>query len=104
MLNRNMTHPCKKVRYFHVVGGGCFGSQYLRWLLRARDRGKLQFEKIFAVDRDPNCRLSQEGTDLASVQLVNADWVDYLAKLLLSEAAEGRAAEDHWVPSPLSPH
>lgn len=94
----------KKVRRFHVVGGGCFGSQYARWLLRARSRGMVEFEKILAVDRDPRCRLAVEGPRDEALEVVASDWVDYLERLLLAEEPGGASAEDHWVPSPLSPH
>ena len=91
-------------RHFHVVGGGCFGSQYVRWLLRARSRGMLQFEKIFAIDRDAQCRLQREGPKDPSLEIVTSDWVDYLTRLLLAQGPQAPLAEDHWVPSPLSPH
>lgn len=93
----------KYVRRFHVVGGGCFGSQYVRWLLRARSRGMVGFEKILAIDRDPNCRLAAEGPREEGLEIVASDWIDYLTGLLLAEDP-GSLAEDHWVPSPLSPH
>jgi hypothetical protein len=100
-----MVEKRKKIaRHFHVVGGGCFGSQYVRWLLRARSLGMLEFEKIFAVDRDPNCRLAQAGPRDASLQLVTADWLDYLTELLLARDAQALPDPDQWVPSPLSPH
>ncbi|MCC6273878.1 MAG: hypothetical protein IT572_10465 [Deltaproteobacteria bacterium] len=92
----------KRVRYFHVVGGGCFGSQSVRWLMRARSRGMLAFDRIFAVDRDPDCRLAVEGPREEGVEVVVSDWVDYLEGKLLAQEDDG--AEDHWVPSPLSPH
>jgi len=94
----------KQARHFHVVGGGCFGSQYVRWLLRARSLGMVAFEKIFAVDRDPACRLAKEGPQDPALQLVQADWVDYCSELLLRDDSEAEVQNDHWVPSPLSPH
>lgn len=94
----------KEVGSFHVVGGGCFGSQYARWLLRARERGMLAFERIVAIDRDPQCRLLREGPYDPSLEVVQADWVEYLCGLLLSDAEVPVAPQDHWVPSPLSPH
>lgn len=94
----------KKVRHFHVVGGGCFGSQYVRWLLRARARGMLSFQKIFAVDRDPDCLLKREGPQDGDLEMVTVDWVDYLEGLLLAGHSPVDDIEDHWVPSPLSPH
>lgn len=94
----------KEARYFHVVGGGCFGSQYVRWLLRARSLGMVAFEKIFAIDRDPACRLAEHGPADPALQLVTADWVEYFGDLLLRSEPEADFQKDHWVPSPLSPH
>ncbi|HCU25860.1 MAG TPA: hypothetical protein DF383_12655 [Deltaproteobacteria bacterium] len=94
----------KQARFFHIVGGACFGSQYARWLLRARSLGMLQLERIFAVDRDPDCRLLREGPHDAAISVVCSDWVDYLTRLLLNQATPETVAADHWVPSPLSPH
>lgn len=87
---------------FHVVGGGCFGSQYVRWLLRARDLGRVAFDAIRAVDRDPHCKLARKGPRDPSLEVVTADWIDYAAALL--ERPEAETARDQWVPSPLSPH
>lgn len=42
-----------------VVGGGCYGSYYLRQLTRARDAGALEYERILVVDRDPACRVAR---------------------------------------------
>lgn len=93
-----------KVRYFHVVGGGCYGTQYVKWLLRARRLQMVDFEKIVSVDRDPRCRLSGDLPAEASVVLANRDWVDYLTGYLRDHLENVDAAEDQWVPSPLSPH
>lgn len=93
----------KQVRNFHVVGGGCFGTQYVRWLLRARSLGMVEFEKVYAVDRDPQCRLTREVTLMPRVERVESDWEEYLSALLL-KGSDASLAEDHWVPSPLSPH
>lgn len=88
---------------FHVVGGGCFGSQYSSWLLRAHKLGWLDFEKIRIVDHDPRCAWAKVKGDQEKVQLVCADWVDYFADLL-GQAGDPARALDHWVPAPLSPH
>lgn len=42
-----------------VVGGGCYGSYYVRQLTRARDAGALRYERIVVVDRDPHCRVAR---------------------------------------------
>src|SRR4051812_30015726 len=41
-----------------LIGGGCYGSYYLRQLTRARDAGALTYERLVVVDRDPRCRVA----------------------------------------------
>lgn len=99
--------PQKKpieVGRFHIVGGGCFGSQYLRWLLRARALGWLQCEGIEVIDRNPQCLAMREGLIRAAVRLHEVDWVDYFSQYLVKNYSDEAAARDHWIPSPLSPH
>lgn len=91
-----------KLGTFHVVGGGCFGSQYVRWLLKAKSQGKVEFDRVRAIDRDRHCKLARKGPQDPSLEIVTADWIEYAAALLQRPAAE--TAADHWVPSPLSPH
>ncbi len=92
------------VRYFHGVGGGCFGSQYAHWLLRARDLGWLEFSEIRLIDRDPHCLWQQKARGSVGVQLQVQDWTDYLADYLVTHLQDSEARRDHWIPSPLSPH
>lgn len=40
-----------------VVGGGCYGSYYLRQLTRAVAAGALTCDRVVVVDRDPGCQL-----------------------------------------------
>ncbi len=94
----------ERVRNFHVVGGGCFGTQYVKWLLRAKDKGMIKFEKVIAIDRNPECRLTREVPQDDGVVLVKRDWVDYFSDLLLNEFQNPDSRWDHWVPAPLSPH
>src|SRR5215210_128458 len=42
-----------------VVGGGCYGSYYVRQLSRAAEAGALTWERLVVVDRDPNCRVAR---------------------------------------------
>src|SRR3954468_6789507 len=42
-----------------VVGGGCYGSYYVRQLSRAADAGALSWERLVVVDRDPECRVAR---------------------------------------------
>ncbi len=92
------------VRYFHGVGGGCFGSQYAQWLLRARDLGWLEFSGIRLIDHNPHCLWEQKALGGIGVELVVQDWTDYLADYLVNQLQAPEARQDHWIPSPLSPH
>lgn len=93
-----------KVRDFHVVGGGCFGSQYTRWLLRARKLGWLEFEHIWVIDKKRDCLAARENLCGGPVQLKQMDWVEYFSGYLRDNHQVPSSSGDHWVPSPLSPH
>jgi len=102
-MSPNLQKPIQ-VRFFHVVGGGCFGTQYVRWLLRARSLGWLRFEKIIAIDKDPNCQLNREGLVGKGVTCIQKNWIGYFSTYLTENYLNKEARQDHWVPSPLSPH
>ena len=91
-----------------VIGGGCYGSYYLRQLERARLAGAIRWQRVLVVDRDPDCavaRRQREGgpaPDAATV--VVADWAQYLDGYLGRSATETTAGDDAIVPSPLMPH
>lgn len=86
-----------------VVGGGCYGSYYVRQLRRARAAGALDWERLVVVDRDPACAVA---ADADGVTLVARDWhlffLEYLAACATAPAAE--VARHAIVPSPLMPH
>lgn len=82
-----------------VVGGGCYGSYYVTQLLKACEAGKLSFQRVVVVDRDPACRVTQQQYD--SVHLEVAGWSDYFDRYLSAQPAE---SHDAIVPSPLMPH
>ncbi|MFL5576471.1 MAG: hypothetical protein ACJ79S_10935 [Gemmatimonadaceae bacterium] len=42
-----------------IVGGGCYGSYYLRQLTRAKDAGAISYDRLLVVDRDPGCRVAR---------------------------------------------
>ena len=96
-----------------VVGGGCYGSYYVRQLQRARTAGKAGWERLLVVDRDPGCRVARETGDSADVdgragagiEVVVAEWPAFFAAFLATAAAgPERHARDAIVPSPLMPH
>jgi hypothetical protein len=80
-----------------IVGGGCYGSFYLRQLFRARSAGALTWDRVVVVDRRPDCPAA-EMLD-ASSALVVSEWTPYFREYL-SAAGVGDAI----VPSPLMPH
>src|SRR5438105_15506199 len=66
-----------------IVGGGCYGSYYLRQLTRAREAGVISWDKVTVVDRDPACaaRSSDEARD-ATVEFVTAEWAAFFSEYL----------------------
>lgn len=81
-----------------IVGGGCYGSYYVRQLRRARERGAVVIRELIVVDRDPACAVAQEqSTDL---RFVESDWAAFMDRFLATPAD----ADDAIVPSPLMPH
>jgi hypothetical protein len=90
-----------------VVGGGCYGSYYVRQLTRARDAGVLSWQRLIVVDRDEECQVSREFPDVPGLQLIARDWASYFAEYL-ARATEHTTADDALehaiVPSPLMPH
>lgn len=92
-----------------IVGGGCYGSYYLRQLHRARRAGALAWSRLVVVDRDPACRVaSARGDDTDEpCDFVAAEWDDYFDRAL-GEAADASVRQDTSadaiVPSPLMPH
>jgi hypothetical protein len=90
-----------------VVGGGCYGSYYVRQLRRAAAAGGLRAERILVVDRDPACMVATQvdASSALRVDVVVREWADffdeYLTAAVDSPATFGR---DAIVPSPLMPH
>lgn len=89
-----------------VVGGGCYGSYYVRQLGRAAQAGALSWKKLVVVDRDAGCAVARDATlhaapsgSMPAPELVAAEWREYFAGFL-----PGAAADDAIVPSPLMPH
>lgn len=88
-----------------VVGGGCYGSYYVRQLTRARAAGALDWQRLVVVDRDADCQVSREFIDVPQLELVAREWGSFFAEYLAAAARNARGAvEDAIVPSPLMPH
>ena len=86
-----------------VVGGGCYGSYYVRQLARAQAAGALSWDRLIVVDRDPDCRIARE--HVAGTELVTASWASWFTRFL-DEASRSanHGVGDAIVPSPLMPH
>jgi hypothetical protein len=96
-----------------IVGGGCYGSYYLRQLGRAARAGALTAERVVIVDRDADCRVSSElEADVPFVaEIAVSEWttffdsyLDAAAAAAISGGGESSRAPDAIVPSPLMPH
>jgi hypothetical protein len=91
-----------------VVGGGCYGSYYVRQLGRAHAADALTWDRVIVVDRDPRCMVAGalvSGAMTPNVQLECTDWRQFFRDYLGSacDNPEG-TARDAIVPSPLMPH
>ena len=102
--------PPRRYGTIIVVGGGCYGSYYVRQLGRASRAGALAFARVLVVDRDAECRVAGElrqGSE-ENVDLVVSDWTTFFDAYLSDAAAHARASDDESpdaiVPSPLMPH
>jgi hypothetical protein len=81
-----------------VVGGGCYGSYYVRQLERARAANAIHFERVIVVDRSAECAVA---TERLKAELVVAEWTDFFNDYLGARPLDTR---DAIVPSPLMPH
>lgn len=90
-----------------VVGGGCYGSYYVRQLRRAAAAGAVRAERILVVDRDPACAVAAEaaGPSPLRMDLVVREWADFFDEYLTAAADSPLTfGRDAIVPSPLMPH
>ena len=92
-----------------IVGGGCYGSYYLRQLHRARRAGAIAWERLVVVDHGSDCdvaRAMRAGSD-DRCEVAAAEWDDYFDATLGDAAARAvrqPLPRDAIVPSPLMPH
>jgi hypothetical protein len=90
-----------------VVGGGCYGSYYVRQLARARGAGAIDWSELVVADRNPDCAVTSAspGARPAGLRVAVGEWRDFF-DAYLSEAASAPDlhASDAIVPSPLMPH
>ncbi len=84
---------------FVIIGGGCYGTYFVKQLVEARQRGKLEWEKVIVLDRDPNCRVARSDIDGVVVEV--AQWEDWGERLgPIRPELEGAQL----VPAPIAPH
>jgi hypothetical protein len=90
-----------------VVGGGCYGSYYVRQLGRAERAGAVAWESLVVVDRNPGCSVAllPPRERPSGLRVEEAEWSAYFAAWLGRAADEpARHEQDAVVPSPLMPH
>src|SRR5688500_1355941 len=92
-----------------VIGGGCYGTYYVRQLRRASVAGAVQWDHLVVVDRDPDCAVARAeragGATSPPIELVVAEWGPYLTFVFDAACTTPDAfARDAVVPSPLMPH
>lgn len=94
----------QRYREIAIIGGGCYGSFYATQLATARARGKIQFETVVLVDRDPGCQAVRGGLIGPGFRLEVSDWDGFADRFFARPAPEPAAPDDALVPSPLMPH
>jgi hypothetical protein len=104
----NVTGP-RRAQHFGrviIVGGGCYGSYYVRQLGRAYRAGAADWEDLIVVDRDPACAVARESPSALPprTRFVHSEWHAYFATYLAAAADDSSRRHDAIVPSPLMPH
>jgi hypothetical protein len=87
-----------------IVGGGCYGTYYVRQLLRARDADALSFGRLIVVDRDSQCQVARRECQEPDVVIVQREWEPFFDEYLSAASREMPLSSDAIVPSPLMPH
>jgi len=93
-----------------VVGGGCYGSYYVRQLGRASRAGVIEWERLLVVDKDHRCAVAvgEDGIEWpgesCAPEIVVAEWREFFDSFLSDAAQAGNETSDAIVPSPLMPH
>jgi len=93
-----------------VVGGGCYGSYYVRQLRRAASANAIRWSRLLVVDRDPNCSMAPSTGahhsigGVGPIELIVSDWRTFFREYLDASASDRTASDrDAIVPSPLMP-
>jgi hypothetical protein len=84
-----------RVPTFVIIGGGAIGAGSARQLVRAREAGRLETDRILVIDRDPACAATALP---APVQVVTDDWSHWLTGHLDALGESDHLVPDHWAP------
>ncbi|MEO5871520.1 MAG: hypothetical protein ABIT91_16850 [Gemmatimonadaceae bacterium] len=90
-----------------VVGGGCYGSYYVRQLGRAAESTAATWTELVVVDRDAQCRVAMLAAEERppNLRVEVAEWGEYFGRYLTSASQRpNETIGDAIVPSPLMPH
>jgi hypothetical protein len=94
------SNPDVGCRYV-IAGGGCYGADYVRQLLRANERGAIELSRILVIDEDPDCDVFEAYNGHELVEPVVAEWCAWIDEWWPHRQ---EFAGDRWVPPPLAPH
>lgn len=106
-LASRAARPVQRFGAIIVVGGGCYGSYYVRQLGRAHAAGAAAWTELVVVDRDAGCRVASLADEERppGLRLETATWDDYFSTYLAGASRRPTAIiDDAIVPSPLMPH
>ncbi len=81
---------------FIVIGGPEIHAGYVRRLFKAETAGKITFDRIVVIDRDPSCSAAALAGE--RVRLEVASWNDWLAANLSRYGAGDHLVPYHWAP------
>ncbi len=81
---------------FIVIGGPEIHAGYVRRLFKAEAAGKITFDRIVVIDRDPSCAAA--GLAGERVRLEVASWNDWLARNLWRHKGLDHLVPYHWAP------
>lgn len=93
-----------------IVGGGCYGTYYVRQLQRAARAAALAVTRLVVVDRDPSCQIAgllhgaRDEIGPIPISVQQRDWGEFFTAYLTAASEDGVSARDAIVPSPLMPH
>jgi hypothetical protein len=80
-----------------IIGGGCYGSSYLRQFRKATLRGKMPETRWVILDRNPNCQATHERLSKDPLAFIFGEWEDILPTLFSNNEIK---KNDLIIPSP----